>query len=135
MKKTTLGLGILAIIGIAGLSASAVFGYQGNQTVKGPNYSVDRHAAMEQAFDNKNYSAWKSLMIGNGRVMQIINKDNFAKFAEAHDLASQGKIVEAQKIRQELGLGSKNGSGLGCGLQNGSGEDNGRMGTGRGKNR
>ncbi len=135
MKKITLGLGALAIIGIAGLSASAVFAYQGDSTVKGPNYSADRHAAMEQAFENKDYNAWKGLMTGNGRVMQIINKDNFAKFADAHDLAEQGKTVEAQKIRQELGLGLNNGSGSGCGLQNSSGKGAGRMGTGRGMNR
>lgn len=135
MKKITLGLGALAVIGIAGLFASAVFAYQGDPTVKGPNYSTDRHAAMEQAFENKDYNAWKGLMAGNGRVMQIINKDNFANFAEAHDLVEQGKTVEAQKIRQELGLGLNNGSGSGCGLQNGSGKGAGRMGTGRGMNR
>jgi hypothetical protein len=133
MKKIALGLGVLAIIGIAGLSASDVFAYQGDPTVKGPNYSADRHTAMEQVFENKDYNAWKGLMTGNGRVMQIINKDNFAKFAEAHDLAEQGKTLEAQKIRQELGLGLNNGSG--CGLQNGSGKGAGRMGTGRGMNR
>ena len=135
MKKTTLGLGALAIIGIAGLSASAVFAYQGDSTGQGQNYSIDRHTAMEQAFENKDYNAWKNLMTGNGRVMQVVNKDNFNKFAEAHDLAEQGKTVEAQKIRQELGLSLSNGSGSGCGLQNGSGKGAGRMGTGRGMNR
>ena len=133
MKKVTLGLGALAISGIAGLSAGAVFAYQGDLTVKGANYSVDRHAAMEQAFENKDYNAWKSLMTGNGRVVQVVNKDNFAKFAEAHNLAEQGKTLEAQKIRQELGLGLNNGSG--CGLQDGSGKGVGRMGAGRGMNR
>ncbi|MFA6194613.1 MAG: hypothetical protein WC719_02625 [Patescibacteria group bacterium] len=135
MKKTTLGLGALAIIGITGLSASAVFAYQGDPTVKGPNYSADRHTAMEQAFENKDYNAWKNLMTGNGRVMQVVNEDNFAKFAEAHDLAEQGKTAEAQKIRQDLGLGLNNGSGSGCGLQNGGGKGAGRMGAGQGMNR
>lgn len=130
MKKATLGLSILSIIGLAGLSANAVFAYQGSPNVKGPNYSTDRHTAMEQAFENKDYDAWKSLMTGNGRVMQVVNKDNFAKFTEAHDLAKQGKTVEAQKIRQELGLGI-NGAGSGCGLQNGSGKNTGRTGGSR----
>ncbi|MFA6995423.1 MAG: hypothetical protein WC249_03400 [Patescibacteria group bacterium] len=135
MKKVTLGLGVLAVIGLAAYAAGSVFAYQGDPNVKGPNYSVDRHAAMEQAFESKDYNAWKSLMTGNGRVTQVVNKDNFAKFAEAHDLTEQGKTAEAQKIRQELGLGLNNGSGSGCGLQAGGGQGFNRMGAGRGMNR
>ena len=52
-------------------------------------------------------------MQGRGRVSQVITKDNFAKFAEAHELAEQGKLEEAKKIRLELGLGLQNGSGQG----------------------
>ncbi len=133
MKKITLGLGALAIVGIVGLSASTVFAFQGDPTTKGPNYSEDRHTAMEQAFENKDYNAWKNLMVGNGRVTQVINQENFAKFAEAHNLAEEGKTLEAQKIRQELGLGLRNGSG--CGLRTGNGSATGRMGAGRGVNR
>jgi len=114
MKKITLGLGILALtLGIVSISAASVFAYQGDPTVQGPNYSVDRHEAMEEAFENNDYEAWKNLMVGNGRVMQVVNKDNFSKFAEAHELAEQGNTVEAQKIRQDLGLGLRNGSGSG----------------------
>jgi hypothetical protein len=137
MKKSTLSFGILAIVILVGLSASAVLAYQGNPTVKGPNYSADRHAAMEQAFENNDYNAWKSLMTGNGRVTQVVNSDNFAKFAEAHKLTEQGKTAEAQKIRQDLGLGLNNGSGAGCGSGNGNGSGKGgcRMGSGCGLNR
>lgn len=129
MKKTTLSLGILAFLLLAGLSASAVFAYQGDPTVKGPNYSADRHEAMEQAFENNDYNTWKSLMTGNGRVLQVVNKDNFSKFAKAHELAEEGNTVEAQKIRQELGLGLNNGSGTGCGARNGNGNGAGRAGA------
>jgi hypothetical protein len=114
MKKTTLGLGALALtLGVMGLSAGSVMAYQGDPAVKGPNYSTERHKAMEKAFENKDYDAWKNLMQGKGRVSQIVNKDNFSKFAEAHELMEQGKTTEAQKIRQELGLGLHNGSGKG----------------------
>lgn len=123
MKKTTLGLGVLALLlGVAGVSASNALAYKGDPTVKGPNYSVERHTAMEKAFENKDYDAWKNLMQGKGRVTEVVNQDNFAKFAEAHELAEQGKTAEAQKIRQELGLGLHNGSGKGMG------------GTGMGRN-
>ena len=99
--------------------------YQGDATVKGPNYSVERHEVMEKAFENKDYNAWKNLMQGRGRVSQVVNKDNFSKFAEAHELMEQGKTAEAQKIRQELGLG----------MHDGSGKVMGKMGMGRGMNR
>lgn len=135
MKNTALGLGLLALIifGGAGLYAGSVSAYQGDPAVKGPNYTAERHEAMEQAFLNKNYTAWKNLMAGRGRVTQVINQDNFAKFAEAHNLAVQGKTAEAQKIREELGLGLNNGAG--CGLKDGSGRGMGKMGAGRGLNR
>jgi hypothetical protein len=94
MKKLILGLGILILtLAVINMSTGIVLAYQGNPTVKGPNYSLERHTAMEKAFENKDYSAWKSLMEGRGRVSQVINKDNFVKFAEAHELAKQGKIA------------------------------------------
>lgn len=116
-KKTILGLGALAIIlGGAIVFANSSQAYKGDPNVKGPNYSEERHSAMEKAFENNDYAAWKSLMQGRGRVAQVINKDNFAKFAEAHKLALEGKTAEAQKIRTELGLGLKNGNGGGRGM-------------------
>src|SRR3989338_4964402 len=117
MKKSTLGLGALALtLGVIGMSAGSVLAYQGDPAVKGPNYSVERHEAMEKAFENKDYNAWKNLMQNRGRVTQVVNEQNFAKFAEAHELMEQGKTVEAQKIRHELGLGLHNGSGKGMGM-------------------
>lgn len=112
MKKTTLGLGALALAVVSvGMFANSAFAYRGDPAVKGPNYSTERHEAMEKAFETNNYEAWKNLMGGKGRVTQVITKDNFAKFAEAHELAEKGDIAGAQKIRQELGLGTQNGLG------------------------
>ncbi len=117
MNKTILGLTALAIgtavVFTATTSASA---YRGDPAVKGPNYTVDRHEAMEKAFENNDFSAWLALMQGKGRVTQVINKDNFAKFAEAHELAEDGKLVEANQIRAELGLNQHNGAGNGNGM-------------------
>ncbi|MEI6296560.1 MAG: hypothetical protein WCO84_02820 [bacterium] len=122
MKNKILGLGVLALVlGSASLLAGGVEAYKGDPGIKGPNYSAERHDAMTKAFANKDYVAWSKLMQGKGMVSQIINKDNFAKFAEAHNLALQGKNVEAQKIRQELGLGKKDGSGKGQGAGRGMG--------------
>ena len=127
MKKTTLVLGSLAVVlGVVAISTGNVLAYKGDPTVKGPNYSTERHTEMTKAFENVDYTAWKNLMQNKGRVTEVITKDNFAKFAEAHKLALQGKTTdEAQKIREELGLG----------LKNSSGRNNGGMGTCRGLNR
>ncbi len=115
MKKTLI-IGISALMLGAGLiSPVAAAAYQGDPAVKGPNYTAERHEAMEKAFEAKDFEAWKNLMNGRGRVSQVVTKDNFAKFAEAHKLAEQGKTEEASKIRQELGLGTCDGSGGGSG--------------------
>ncbi len=128
MKKITLQLGTLAlVVGFIGLLAGTASAYQGDASVKGPNYSVERHDAMTKIFATNDYAAWKNLMQGKGRVSQVINQDNFSKFAQAHQLTLQGKTAEAQKIREELGLGLHNGSGK---LNGGRG-----MGMGRGMHR
>ncbi len=125
MKKTTLGLGALALIlGVVVVSTGSALAYRGDPTVKGPNYTAERHTAMRKAFENKDYTAWKNLMQNRGMATKVITEANFAKFVEAHNLVLQGKTVEAQKIREELGLG----------LQNGSGKS-GAMGMGRGMGR
>jgi hypothetical protein len=114
-KKTIVfGLATLALAGLV-IAPKTVEAYRGDPSVKGPNYTAERHAAIEKAFENNDYTAWKNLMQNRGRVSQVINQSNFAKFAQAHELAEQGKIAEANKIRQELGLGLQNGSGMGMG--------------------
>lgn len=108
---TTIGLGALG----------SVSAYQGDYTKKGPDYTLERHALMTKAFQNNDYDTWKSLMVNNGRVMQVINKDNFSKFAEAHKLALEGKYDEANSIRMELGLRGNNGKKVGVGFGRGQG--------------
>lgn len=112
MKKTILTITVLVLgAGLFFANGSSTLAYRGDPNVQGPNYSAERHEAMEKAFENKDYKAWANLMQGKGKVTQVINKNNFAKFAEAHNLAEKGKLDEAKKIRQKLGLGLRNGSG------------------------
>jgi hypothetical protein len=112
MKKTTFGLAALALtVGILGASAASTSAYQGGQIVTCSNYSAERHEAIENAFENDDYDAWKDLMQGRGRVLEVINEDNFSDFAKVHELMEEGRVAEAQEIRQELGLGFQNGFG------------------------
>ncbi|MCK5589343.1 MAG: hypothetical protein KAI16_03460 [Candidatus Pacebacteria bacterium] len=121
MKKRMKLLGS-ALLFSAIVSAPVAFAYQGDPNVQGPNYSPERHTAMTQAFESQDYNAWKNLMEGRGRVIQVVNADNFAKFAEAHKLARSGDVEGAKKIREELGLGMKDGRGRGHGFANKQGQ-------------
>ncbi len=87
--------------------------YRGNPAVKGPNYTMERHTAMERAFEANDYAAWKNLVKSRGRITEVINKDNFARLAQAHELAENGDLAGAARIRAELGLGLRNGAGRG----------------------
>jgi len=122
MNKKTMFLGATALmLGAVALLPQTVLAYRGDATVQGPNYTEERHDAMTQAFANKDYNAWKALMDGKGAAHRI-TAENFAKFAEAHQLSLEGKTTEAAAIRAELGLGQQNGSGMGQGAKNGSGQ-------------
>ncbi|PIY69539.1 hypothetical protein COY90_00075 [Candidatus Roizmanbacteria bacterium CG_4_10_14_0_8_um_filter_39_9] len=121
-KKLLYGISAIALTVIIGsIVAGSAYAYQGDYTKKGPNYTPERHTAMEKAFDNNDYNAWKNLMVGRGRVTQVITKDNFAKFAQAHKLAEQGKYAEADAVRKELGLMTQNGQRMGTGFGQGMG--------------
>jgi len=116
-KKLIFGVSALALTAIVGtIISGSAYAYQGDYTKKGPNYTPERHEEMTSAFEKNDYNAWKNLMQGRGRATQVINAQNFTKFAEAHKLALAGKTSEANKIRAELGLGLQNGSGMGQGM-------------------
>ena len=113
-KKIMLGTVVLAILLAVGVVATAS-AYQGDYSKPGPNYSSERHAAMEEAMENTDYQAWSELMSGRGRVTEVITEENFAKFVEAHQLAQAGDRDGADEIRKELGLRTRDGSRMGVG--------------------
>ncbi|MCK4822735.1 hypothetical protein KA005_43630 [bacterium] len=127
MKNKALTLGTTALV-LGGLFIipNTISAYRGDPDVEGPNYTEERHQEMEQAFENGDYQAWSNLMQGKGRVIQVVNEDNFAQFAEAHELAEEGKMDEARQIREELGLGLGDGSGKGEMKGSGQGQRMGR---------
>ena len=118
MKKAILTI-VLVGAGLAA-TATAVNAYRGDYSQKGPNYSPERHQKMVQALENNDYNAWKELMNGQGRILEVINEENFSKFAEARKLALEGKYDEANQIREELGLRTRNGGSVAVGRRQGS---------------
>jgi hypothetical protein len=105
MKRAMILTLASVLVGGLFLYVSSAKAYQGDPNVKGPNYTEERHDAMQEAFANKDYNAWKELMAGRGRATQVVNEQNFEKFAEMHQLMLDGKTDEANQIRTELGLG------------------------------
>ena len=131
-KKIILGISALTLAAGTLLIPGSVSAYQGDYTREGPDCGSEKHEAMEQAFENNDYQAWTELMEGKGRVTQVVNESNFARFAEAHKLAEEGNYDEADAIRQELGLRTRNGEKVGAGYKQGNGQGGGQ-GTGMGK--
>ena len=127
MNKKALILGSAALV-LGGLFIipNAISAYRGDPSIKGPDCTDERHQEMEEAFETNDYQAWKNLMQGKGKVTQVVNEGNFARFTEAHKLAEEGKMDEAKQIRTELGLGLKNGSGNGYKQGDGQGQRGGR---------
>lgn len=125
-KKIILGISALGIAASALMLTKSVIAYRGDYTQKGPDCTPEKHEAMEQAFENNDYQAWKELMNGKGRVGEIVNEDNFARFSEAHRLAEEGKYEEADQIREELGLRTKNKGPVGEGYRKGNRDGSGR---------
>lgn len=130
MNKKSIVIGATALV-LGGLvmSPRLTEAYQGDPSVQGPNCTAERHEAMEQAFENNDYNAWKELMSGKGRVTQVVTEENFVRFVEAHELAEEGNLDGAKQIRQELGLGLGNRNG------DGSGQGQKGQGSGQGRNR
>ena len=108
MKKKTITMGTLGLVAFSAMAAiTSAYAYQGNPTKVGPNYTPERHEQMQKAFTDKSYTEWKDLM-GNRGITEKINKDNFSRFTEMHQLELAGKTDEAQAIRTELGLNQRN---------------------------
>ncbi len=127
-KSTKVLAGSFAVMMMGSLAVSSVMAYQGDYSKQGPEYSPERHTAMTKAMDSNNYQAWSELMADRGRITRVINEDNFARFAEARQLAHEGDLEGADAIRQELGIRTSNGEKVGAGY----GEKQGRnKGEGR----
>lgn len=134
MKKSKLTAFTIGAIALGLIATTAgVSAYQGDYTKSGPDHSPEREAVMTQAFESGDYNAWKETMDGKGRVLEVVNEGNFARFAEAHRLGNEGDAAGADAIRSEIGLRTRDGEPLGLGHGEGNGDATGaKDGSGRG---
>ena len=120
--------GTVAVIVVGVIASSSVSAYRGDYSVQGPEYSPERHAEMTEVMDSNDYEVWSKLMEGRGRVTQVVNEENFSRFTEARRLAQEGRYEEADAIREELGLRTRDDAKVGTG----EGMMNGRYGQRKG---
>lgn len=122
-NKILIGFAAVLLIGLVALMAVA---YRGNPDVKSPNYNEDVHEQLEAAIESGDYDAWLKIrqdnnLPTNGRIYQVIGRDNFGKYVELHNANTAGDTERADAIRAELGLGQgMRGSGTHAGAGNGN---------------
>ena len=128
IKKITLGVLSVLTVGLIA-TAGAVSAYQGNPDNEGPNFDADLHDLKIEAFDSYDFEVWKDLMLesgSQGRVLELVNEDNFNTFVDAHNAALAGDMDLSNELRSSIGLnngvGPKDGSGFGNGMGEGKGQ-------------
>lgn len=103
---------LASLTGIAVLAiATPALAYQGNPALQGPNYSPERHEAMERVFATKDYQGWLKLMEGKaGRLKEVVkSQTEFEAFVRARE---SGEESLAQ-YRAKNNLGTHMGGGYG----------------------
>ena len=80
--------------------------HKGRGNMKGEGYNSSNHEAMMATYESGDFAIWKALMEerGGGKILEVINADNFAEFAKAKILQSEGNMDEAKAILDSLGF-------------------------------
>ncbi|MCA9478532.1 MAG: hypothetical protein KC535_05280 [Nanoarchaeota archaeon] len=133
IKKILLGAFSIFSIGLIAF-AGAAQAYQGDPTKQGPNYDAGVHDLIVDSFDQGDYDTWKDLMEqagGQGRILEVVNEDNFDLFVQAHNAEMDGNHELAVSLRAELGLNNGMGPADGTGYRQG-GQGQGMKGTQQG---
>lgn len=111
-----LGIAALALGLVAVKSFNPVLAYRGDATVKGPNYSEERHTANIKAFEKGDYKSWSANMSGKGAT-RFVNESNFKEFSKAQLAAQKGDSTLLNAFRIKYGMGQGNGMGRGTGMR------------------
>ncbi len=111
MDKKLIGLfSLLAVAGIAAITATEAMAFMGDPSARGPMFNEEIHAQLQQAMENGDYETWKGILEENnlpmkGRIFQVMNEENFKQFSQMHEAMQNGDYGLANQIREELGVG------------------------------
>lgn len=100
---------VLAVVTISSVSAFAATDKTTTSSATQENRQEIRAAILAGDYD-----AWYALVTKTGKdkqVLEVITKDNFAKFSEAHKLMEQSR-----QIMSDLGIEKGPGKGIGAGM-------------------
>lgn len=98
MMASVLAAGVLTL----GVSAYA---YQWNPGIENPDCTdLERHEAVETAFENHDYQAFLDLYDGKGIAKKITSEDDFNKFIELREASLAGDIDLVNELKTELNL-------------------------------
>jgi len=113
--QIVLGMAALALGLVAVKSFTPVFAYRGDATVKGPNYTEERHNTNVTAFQKGDYKSWVANMSGRGAT-RFVTESNFKEFATAQLASQKGDNTLLNVFRVKYGMGQGNGQGRGMGM-------------------
>ena len=125
----------LLSVGVLALTVSGASAFQGNPGAENPDCTdTERHAAVEQMFSNKDYSAFQTLYADKGVSRRITTEAQFEKFTalRAAQLAGATDVVNSLKAELNLGQRRMDGAGHADGERKGQGK---RSGGGNGQGR
>ncbi len=129
-KEKIIGLGVLSLFLIAGISTAFANGYGGFDREARQAIMEENKAQMGEIFESGTYSDWVNFSNQNfeEKVTQMrerhaertskINSENWDKFVEAHQLMVNGDREGAQAIFEEMGIEK----GMGQGAFKGKGQ-------------
>ena len=117
-NKIALGMAALALSLVAVKTLTPVMAYRGDASVRGPNYTEERHQTNVTAFQKGDYKAWVANMSGRGAT-RFVNESNFSEFAKAQLASQKGDSGLLNDFRAKYGMGQGNGQGKSMGMHRG----------------
>ncbi len=94
------GIFLLLVIAVA---APLIYQAYASTTSAQQQAIQTKNAAISQAIVNNDYNTWSSL-VTDPKLKAQVNASNFNSFAQAYRLLEQGKLDEADVIKQQIGL-------------------------------
>jgi len=84
----------------------------------------DKKAEMQEIFENNDFATWKANIEERANeqkkmaeeMLQNATEENFQKMKQVHTLMQEGKVDEANALREELGLPEMGGKGMHRGM-------------------